>query len=195
MTRGLRPPLAPVADDHLVILAERLWQAFDDIRMHEPKTRASGDEREVNALMQARLLSLIDENALWGVLVRWVGCGTGMFPSRRSQDSRRRKVEDASAILHRRCFPYVKAEYVWSNCESFMIVKIRNESSFDTMIKGNLSKDMKLHPRRYLVEARPVPVGPGSSDLACTRHRRNFVFVNQRPPNRRGTISIWHLWL
>ena len=58
LTRGVRLPLAPIAHEHLEILAELLRQAFDDVRAHEPATVATGEEPEVTALMQARLNSL-----------------------------------------------------------------------------------------------------------------------------------------
>ena len=77
LTRGVQLPLAPIADDHLKILAERLRQAFDDVRQHAPTTVATGEEPEVTALMQARLNRLIHEDSLWGQLVLSVGAGNG----------------------------------------------------------------------------------------------------------------------
>ena len=65
LTRGVRLPLAPIADEHLEILAEGLGRAFDDIRAHAPATVAMGEEPEVTALMQARLIRLIYEDTLW----------------------------------------------------------------------------------------------------------------------------------
>ena len=76
LTRGLRLPLEPIANDHLEVLAERLRQAFDDVRVRAPSTVATGDESEVTALMQARLNRMIEEDSLWRQLVLWVGRGT-----------------------------------------------------------------------------------------------------------------------
>ena len=40
---------------------------------------------------------------------------------------------------------------------------------------------------------RPVAVGAGSSNLAYTRHGRDFVYGNQPVPNTPGPTSVWHL--
>ena len=220
LTRGVRLPLAPIAHEHLEVLAEGLQLAFDDIRAHAPATVATGEEPEVTALMQARLNRLIDENSLWRQLVLWVGRGTESISF---DGSHLEKRPDLSIILSgsERRFPlvaeakildaaasktaalycekgirrFVEGEYAWGNREAFMIGYVRDGSSINTTLKAFLSKAWNLHPRRYLVEALPVPVGSGSSDLAYTRHGRNFVYGSQPPPNSPGPISVWHLWL
>ena len=90
---------------------------------------------------------------------------------------------------------FVEGEYAWGNREAFMIGYVRDGSSIDMTLTPALLKAMDLHPGRYLVEALPVPVGSGSSDLAYTRHGRDFVYDSQPPPNNPGPISVWHLWL
>ena len=220
LTRGVRLPLAPIADEHLEILAEGLRQAFDDIRVHAPATVASGEEPEVTALMQARLNRLIHEDSLWRQLVLCVGRGTESISF---DGSHLEKRPDLSIMLSgaERRFPlvaeakildavasktaalyckkgirhFVEGEYAWGNREAFMIGYVRDGSSINTTLTAVLSKGAVLHPRRYLVEALPVPVRSGSSDLAYTRHGRDFVYGSQRPPNSPGPISLWHLWL
>ena len=220
LTRGVRLPLAPIAHEHLEVLAEGLQLAFDDIRAHAPATVATGEEPEVTALMQARLNRLIDENSLWRQLVLWVGRGTESISF---DGSHLEKRPDLSIILSgsERRFPlvaeakildaaasktaalycekgirrFVEGEYAWGNREAFMIGYVRDGSSINTTLKAFLSKARNLHPHRYLVEELPVPVGSGSSDLAYTRHRRGFVYGSQRKPNSPRPISVWHLWL
>ena len=218
LTRGVRLPVAAIAEEHLEILAEGLRQAFNDIRMHATLTK--GEESEVTALLQARLNSLIHEDSFWGQLVLCVVRGTESISF---DGSHLEKRPDLSLFLSNaeRRFPlvaeakilddtasktvglyckngirrFVEGEYAWGNCEAFMIGYVRDGSSINTTLKTFLSKAMKLHPDRYLVKALPVPVGSGSSDLAYTRHGRDFVYGSQRPPNRPGPISVWHLWL
>ena len=220
LTRGVRLPLTPIAADHLEVLAEGLRQAFDDVRVDEPATVAVGEEPEVTALMQARLNRLIDENSLWGQLVLWVGRGSESISF---DGSRLETRPDLSVVLSgaTRRFPliaeakildaaasktvklycengirrFVEGKYAWGNCEAFMIGYVRDGSSINTTLRAFLSTAMNSRPDRYLVEALPVPVGSGSSDLAYTRHGRDFVYGNQRPPNCPGPISVWHLWL
>jgi hypothetical protein len=220
LTRGLRLPLAAITDDHLEILAERLQQAFNDLRMHGPPAVATGTEPEVTALMQARLNSLINEDPLWGQLVLYVGRGVESVSFDGAHVEKR---PDLSIVLsgRERRFPlvaeakivdaatsrttelyceqgirrFVEGEYAWGSREAFMIGYVRDGSSIDKALKTLLSKAMEVHPDRYLVEALPVPVGPDSSDVAYTRHRRDFVYGRQPPPNSPGPISVWHLWL
>ena len=131
LTRGLRLPLEPIANDHLELLAERLQQAFDHIRVHEPTTVAMGQEREVTALMYARLNRMIEEDPLWRQLVMWVGRGSEKHQLRRvspressgpvdcsvrgkpalplgrgGEDSRHRGVENGSVVLQERNSPF-----------------------------------------------------------------------------------------
>ena len=218
LTRGVRLPLPPIAHEHLEILAEGLWQAFDYLRVHAPDTVATGEEPEVTALMHARLNKLQDP--LWRQLVLCVGRGAECISF---DGSHLEKRPDLTVFLSRsdRSFPlvaeakildaaasktvalyckngirrFVEGEYAWGNREAFMIGYVRDGSSIDTTLKDYLSRAMELHPDRYLVEALPVPVESDSSDLAYTRHGRDFVYGSQRPPNSPGPISVWHLWL
>ena len=220
LTRGLRLPLAAIADDHLEILAERMRQAFDEVRADYPNTVARGEEPEVTTLMQNRLNRLINKDPLWGQLVCYIGRGTesisfdGSHLEKRpdlsivlSGGERRfplvaeAKIVDAAASKTARLYcengirRFVEGEYAWGNREAFMIGYVRDGSSIDRTLKAFLSKAMEVHPDRYLVEALPVPVGPDSSDVAYTRHLRDFVYGRQPPPNSPGPISVWHLWL
>ena len=59
-----------------------------------------------------------------------------------------------------------------------------------------LSRAVEQTPPGYLVEDLPVASGSGGSDLAQSRHGRNFVYVgSSSPPQLPGPISVWHLWL
>lgn len=220
LTRGLRLPLEPISDDHLQILAEGLRQAFDHVRVHAPSKVCTGEEPEVTALMHARLNGMLHEDSLWRQLVLWVGRGAentsfdGSHLEKRpdlsivlSGTDRRfpliaeAKVLDAAASKTTRLYcekgirRFVQGEYAWGNREAFMIGYVRDGSSIDPTLSTFLSKAAVSDPDRYLVEALPVPVGAGTSDLAYTRHGRSFVYGSQGPPNRPGTISLWHLWL
>ena len=212
LTRGVRLPLAPIAKDHLEILAEGLREAFDDIRTNEPATVASGEEPEVTALMQARLNRLIQEDSLWRQLVLWVGRGTESISFDGSHLEKRPDLSIVLSGVDRR-FPlvaeakildttpsrtirrFVEGEYAWANREAFMVAYVRDGSLINSVLKPFLSRALNMNPPSYLVEVLPVSVGSGFSDLAYTRHGRQFAYDNQRSPNDPGSISIWHLWL
>ena len=220
LTRGLRLPLPAIADDHLEILAEGLRKAFGDLRTRKAEAIVTGTEPEVTALMEARLNRLIREDPLWGQLVLCVGRG---MESISFDGSHLEKRPDLSIVLSGRdqCFRlvaeakildaatsrtaemycekgirrFVEGEYAWGNREAFMIGYVRDGSSILATLKACLSKAMESHPDRYLVQVLPVPVRSDSSDLAYTRHRRDFVYGGQQPPNHPGPIALWHLWL
>ena len=220
LTRGLRLPLEPIAHDHLEVLAECLRQAFNDVRVRAPSKVATGEEREVTALMEARLNRMIDEDSLWRQLVHCVvrgkesisfdGAHIEMRPdlliflsgaNRRFPLVAEAKILDAATSKTVALYcengirRFVQGEYAWGNREAFMIGYVRDGASIDPTLEAFLSKAENLDPERYLVEALPVPVGSGPSDLAYTRHGRKFVYGSQPPPNRPGPISLWHLWL
>ena len=218
LTRGVRLPLAAIANEHMEVLADGLRQAFEDVRLHAAATVAEGEEAEVTGLMQARLNRLIGEDGLWGQLVVSVGRGTESISFDGSHIEKR---PDLSIVLsgRERRFPlvaeakildaaasktvaqyckdgirrFVDGEYAWGGREAFMVGYVRDGSSIDATLGGFLAKGS--HSRRYRVEMPPVAVAAGSSDLAYTRHGRDFVYGSQPAPNGPGPISVWHLWL
>ena len=218
LTRGVRLPLVAITDEHMEVLADGLRQAFKDVRPGAAATVAEGEETEVTGLMQARLNRLIGEDSLWGQLVLYVGRGTETMSI---DGSHLEKRPDLSIVLsgRERRFPlvaeakildaaasktvaqycrdgirrFVEGEYAWGGREAFMIGYVRDGSSIDTTLGGFLARDS--HRQRYRVEALPVAVGAGASDLAYTRHGRDFVYGDQPVPNTPGPISVWHLWL
>jgi len=221
LTRGLQLPLSEIDIDHLKVIAERLLQAFSQVRVQSPVTVASGGETEVTTLMESRLLRMIEEDSFWRQLVRCVARGK---ESLSFDGSHLEKRPDLSIYLSNRTlrFPliveakimdapsgrtealycndglrrFVNGEYAWANREAFMIAYIRDGSTIDMKLKSFLSNAIQHLPQTYLVEELPIPAGDDKCDLAYSRHGRSFVYTNQTPPtDRPGPITIWHLWL
>ena len=221
LTRGLQLPLPDIAGDHLEIIAGVLHRAFSEIRLEAPVTVDSGNEAEVTALMEARLNRLIDQDLFWGQLALCVARGKETLSV---DGSHLEKRPDLSIYLSNRTrgFPlvaeakvldaatskteaiycndglrrFVDGEYAWANREAFMIGYIRDGSSIGSTLTPFLSSAMDLDPPGYLVEQLPVPVGSGCSDVAYSRHGRDFTYGAQLPPgNDPGSISVWHLWV
>ena len=220
LTRGIRLPLPAIEDVHLRILAEGLQEAFDDLCVRQPDTMTKGDEPEVTALLQVRLNRLIDENLLWGQLVRCVVRGgetisfdgshlekrpdLSIYLSNRTQHFPHvveakildgGKTRTVAAYCDRGLLRFVEGEYAWANREAFMLAYVRDGSSIDARLKPWLVQAMTVNPPTYLVEELPVRVDSGNLDLAHTRHGRDFVYSCQTPPNSPGPILVWHLWL
>lgn len=221
LTRGFQLPLPAIEADHLTIIAEHLFRAFNEVRAQSPGTVTSGVEAEVTALMEARLNTLIEEDILWSQLVLCVARGKESLSFNGSHLEKR---PDLSIYLSNRArsFPliaeakildsasartealycdyglrrFVEGEYAWANREAFMIAYVRDGSTIDTTLKPFLAGAMTRIPCDYLVEELPTRAGNDSSDLAHSRHGRVFVYTNQKPPtDQPGPIVIWHLWL
>lgn len=221
LTRGLQLPLPEIDIDHLNVIAERLLQAFIQVRVQSPVTVASGGETEVTTLMESQLLRMIEEDSFWRQLVRCVARGK---ESLSFDGSHLEKRPDLSIYLSDRSlrFPliveakildaasgrtearycddglrrFINGEYAWANREAFMIAYVRDGSCINLRLKPFLSAAMMRVPLDYKVKALPTRAVAGSSDLACSRHGRSFVYTGQTPStNQPGPITIWHLWL
>jgi hypothetical protein len=221
LTRGLQLPLAKIGSDHLNIIAERLLQAFNEVRVQSPTTVASGSETEVTTLMESRLLMMIEQDNFWRQLVLCVGRGK---ESLSFDGSHLEKRPDLSIYLSNRTlrFPliveakvldlasgrtetlycddglrrFIDGEYAWGNREAFMIAYVRDGSSINKTLKPFLSAAMTRVPPGYMVKELPNRIGNSAADLARSQHGRTFVYPNQpSPTNQPGTITIWHLWL
>lgn len=221
LTRGLQLPLPELSIVHLGIIAEGLQRAFDEVRAHAAATVASGSEAEVTALMEAQLNGMIEQDPLWQQLVLCVARGK---ESLSFDGSHLEKRPDLSIYLsnRHRSFPliaeakivdattsktealycdkglrrFVDGEYAWANREAFMLAYVRDGSSISSKLMPYLSRAVEQTPPGYLVEDLPVASGSGGSDLAQSRHGRNFVYVgSSSPPQLPGSISVWHLWL
>lgn len=221
LTRGLELPLQGIEEAHIEIIAERLFLAFNDIRAQSPATVGSEREPEVNALMESRLLRLIDEDFFWGQLVRCVGRGkeslsfdgthleerpdlqiwlsnrTHRFPlvvEAKILDSQGRQT--VALYCDDGIQRFVDGRYAWGSREAFMIAYVRDGSSIDRTLKPYLSRALSRVPPGYLVEQLPSRTGNGPSNLAYSRHGRTFVYIHQSPTGHQpGPITVWHLWL
>ncbi|MSP00880.1 MAG: hypothetical protein EXR07_07510 [Acetobacteraceae bacterium] len=59
LTKGVRLPLPAIEPEHLDVILETLQAAFHDVAADHKVTLRSGDEAEINALMDARLNALL----------------------------------------------------------------------------------------------------------------------------------------
>ena len=221
LTRGLRLPLSAIDTVHLEIIAEGLSRAFNDIRTDNPLTVASGSEAEVTALMETRLNTLIEQDFFWGQLVGFVARGKesvsfdGSHIEKRPDlsiylSSRTRnfplvveaKILDSAAAKSEALYcekglcRFLDGEYAWANQEAFMVAYVRDGSSIIGKLTPFLSNATTQVPPRYSVEVLPASSGGSASNLAWSRHGRNFVYKHQAPPaHLPGSITVWHLWL
>jgi hypothetical protein len=218
LTRGLILPLPPIADEVMLVLAESLIRAFEDLRMSAPATLAAGSEPEVTALLQARLNRMIDDDALWRTLVLYVGRGVDSVSF---DGSHIEKKPDLSISLSDRSarFPlaveaklidgpkgktetlycskgvkrFLDGEYGWGGREAFMLAYVRDGSTIAAKLAPLLA--LPINASAYALEAAPDGLGL-TCDGARTRHGRGFIYTHvSAPANTPGPIALWHLWL
>ena len=220
LTQGLDLPLPTVKESHLIIIAESLARAFEDVRRRYPETVMSGTEAEVTALLQSRLMGLLEEDLFWGQLVLSVSRGSeslsfdGSHLEKRpdlslalSNRDRFALVIEAKIIDHDQAKTvrlyaengirrFVEGEYAWGRREAVMLAYVRDASSIDMTLTPFLSEDMGKEQKEYLTETLPVAIGEIPPQVAYSRHQRSFTYVNRDPPaHLPGPISVWHLWL
>jgi hypothetical protein len=219
LTRGQNLPLEPIRDFHLVFIAEALTRAWEDLLSKWPGTLLSGGETEINALIETRLNTLLDEDELWSQLVRCVARGKETV----SYDgSPLEKQPDLSIYLTYRTpsFPlvvecklidaasgkkielycnlglarFLRGEYAWAVREAFMLGYVRDGSTIFSCLEPFLAENKATEPDPYQTEALPTPMaGYRSAELARSRHNRAFRYIGN-PQNQPGTIAVWHLW-
>jgi hypothetical protein len=218
LTCGQRLPLAPLHEIHLMFIAEVLTRAWEDLLSRRRATLLSGEEIEVNALMETRLIALLDEDERWSQLVRCVARGKETL----SYDgSSLEKQPDLSIYLTNRSpsFPlvvecklidapsrkrialycndgltrFVRGDYAWAVRESFMLAYVRDGSTISSCLVPFLAQGRAKQPDIYRTETLPELTGNAAMALAHSSHNRDFRYIG-RQQNSPGAISVWHLW-
>ena len=220
LTRGADLPLAPISEDKLIILAECLCQAFNDIRKSHAYVVGNGSETEVSILMQARLNTLHQDNRLWAHLVSHVGRGNEYCSYDGSHIEKRPDLSIILTNLDRR-FPlvveakilnvadsksvslycnkgikrFVQGEYAWGNQEAFMIGYVRDGSTIGMTLIPFLLEHSNRLSLNHLVQNQTILPISSTCDIEKTIHERKFTYGNRQPPHEPGPITLWHLWL
>ncbi|MFS4439518.1 hypothetical protein ACMA5I_15020 [Paracoccaceae bacterium GXU_MW_L88] len=221
LTRGIKLPLAALHEEHLSLIAEVVAQAWDDLSRTQLGTLAVGSEAEINALLEARLSHLIDENPLWEQLVRSVVRGKETISFNGAKLENR---PDLSIFLSGRspAFPlavecklidasngksgtlycknglcrFLAGEYAWTGRDAFMLAYVRDQSTFESCLLPILAAGRTTNPDPFAVRDWPVARRHKELDLTTTKHDRAFRYLNRATPaDEPGPIAIWHLWL
>jgi hypothetical protein len=219
LTRGQHIPLEPIHDFHLIFIAEVLTRAWEDLLSKWPETLLLGGETEINALIECRLNTLLDEDKLWSQLVRCVARGKETISYDGSYLEKR---PDLSIYLTYRTpsFPlvvecklidepsgkrielycsqglarFLRGEYAWAVREAFMLGYVRDGSTIFSCLEPFLAQSRASEPDPYQTEALPTSMtSHRPTELARSRHNRGFRYI-RTPQNEPGTIAVWHLW-
>ena len=221
LTRGIELPLTALHEEHLALIADVISLAWNELTLSQARTLATGSEAEINALLEARLSRLLDEDPLWAQLVRSVARGkeTVSFDGAHLE-----KRPDLSIFLAGRsptiplvvecklidapdgksCTLYCNSglrrfltgEYGWSGRDGFILAYVRDQSTIESCLVPFLSAGRTAKPDPFAVRDWPVEGRHAVHDLAATRHDRSFRYPNRvTPADAPGPIAIWHLWL
>lgn len=221
LTRGIELPLAALHEEHLSLIADIVALAWDDLARIQAGLLAAGSEAEINALLEARLSRLLDENPLWEQLVRSVARGKETVSFNGAHLEKR---PDLSIFLSGRspAFPlvvecklinapdgksgklycsnglrrFLTGEYGWSGRDGFMLAYVRDQSTIKSCLLPLLAVGRTAKPDPFAVKDWPVESGHAVLDLVATKHGRAFRYLNRAAPtDEPGPITIWHLWL
>jgi len=219
LTSGLTLPLPPVQQLVMLVIAETLARAWNDLLARHAKTLRTGDEAEVSALLITRLNALRDEEPCWEILANGVSRGEESinFDGRHLE-----KRPDLSIHLTRRNFSFplvaecklidkagkktaklyctdgltrfVHGDYAWATREAFMLAYVRDGSDIEDCLAPYLSDSQHKSPDPCRTESLPTRPNPAQANLACSRHSRCFPYIHQEAASP-GPIDLWHLWL
>jgi hypothetical protein len=216
LTRGLDLPLAAIDDVYMHIIAEGVAEAFNDVRATSATTVATKEEAEVTALLEARLNRMIEEDKVWGQLVRSVARGKeslsfdGAHLEKRPDLSihlsartlrfplvAEAKIIDAAKGEKLYCSQglrrFLNGEYGWGGREAFMIAYVRDQATIASRLSPYLAQPAQA--TSYAVQEAPAPL-TCACDAARSKHGRSFLYSHTAPPaNDPGAIALWHLWV
>lgn len=213
LTRGVQLPLPTIQRRHVIVIAEVLKQAWQDLLKTQKQIMTEEEEKEINALMESRLNKIRIERRDWSTLVSGVSRGKESISFDGSSLEKR---PDLSIHLTRGYFPlplivecklidtmtgkkvdlycdnglarFIDGEYAWYAQEAFMIAYVRDNSSIETCLVPHLEKNQKKLPDPFLTAQLPKPVSSSVKDFSRSFHSRRF-------PENPGPIVIWHLWI
>lgn len=210
----------PLHRAHLQVIVQMLSAAWADLRRRHPHILRQEQEAAINALMETRLLALLDEDPLWAQLVNAVARGreTVSFDGTHLE-----KRPDLSLFLTCRniAFPmtieckiidqandrsgrlycdnglrrFLTGEYAWAVREALMVAYVRDNSTIASALAPLLAASAS-GAAPYAAEGSISTIGTPPLDLAKSEHRRDFRYPLRQPPgDQPGAIAVWHLWL
>lgn len=220
ITRGETLPLPPLAETHLTIIMDLILQAWGDIAASHAATLATGTEAEINALMEARLNTLLREDEPWSQLVF---CAARGKESLSYDGTHLEKRPDISLFLTRGnpSFPltveckilegesgksvnlycgnglarYLSGEYGWSAVDGLMIAYVRDGSTTPATLRPFLEQTYSFIDDPYATAELPEPMDHFGTDASTSVHNRQFNYVDAVGGHAPGPISILHIWL
>lgn len=220
LTMGAQLPLQPVQQAHLGVILETISTAWQELKATGAAALLTGDEAEVNALLDPRLNHYCVTKPLWKDLVHSVQRGR---ESMSYNGSKLEKRPDLSFIyLHgNRNLPmvveckiidqpnnksisdyckngiarFVCGDYAWANSEAIMIAYVRDGTTVPSKLVPHLSKHAKFMPDPFETLSHPFARTDLHPTIYQSEHQRCFCYLSVVSGDLPGPISLYHLWL
>jgi hypothetical protein len=220
LTRAIELPLPPLHQTHLRAIVETLCVAWADLLEHRPQALLQQDEAEINALMETRLLALLEEDPVWPLMVRAIARGRETVSFDGTHLEKRPDLSvfltwtkarfplvieckiidegnDKTAELYckKGVLRFLNGEYAWANREAIMIGYVRDNSTIASTLAPMFASS-SCGRASYAAEGPMSAMSPPPPDCATSSHARNFRYPLRQPPHDEpGAIALWHLWL
>jgi hypothetical protein len=220
LTRGAHLPLDPVRSEHLSVILETITCAWQELQAGGAVALLTGEEAEVNALLDPRLNHYCRSQPLWKDLVHSVQRGR---ESMSYDGSKLEKRPDLSFVfLHgNRNFPmvveckiidhpnnknvsdyckngiarFVCGDYAWASREAVMLAYVRDGTTVPSKLAPHLANKAKLVPDPFQTTSHPATRTDLHPTVRHSEHQRSFNYPSVVNGNAPGPISLFHLWL
>ncbi len=220
LTRGARLPLASLENEHLSIILETITSAWQQLHTSGAAALSSGNEAEVNALLEPRLNHCCQSQPLWKDLVHSVQRGR---ESMSFDGGKLEKRPDLSFIFLRgnRNLPmvveckiidhpnqksvgdyckngiarFVCGDYAWASREAVMLAYVRDGATVPSKLSPHLASKAKLVPDPFQTTSHPAPRADLHPAVHHSEHHRSFSYLSVVNGAAPGPISLFHLWL
>jgi hypothetical protein len=221
LTRGIELPLPALHQEHFRFIVEKLSSSWAELVRRRSPALLEKDESEINALLETRLLALLDEDPLWAQMVRVIvrGRETLSFDGTHLE-----KRPDLSLFLTRppAAFPFtieckivdrangktatlycdngvsrfLSGEYAWATREALMIAYVRDDSTIASTLAPLFAPRGAGAATPYAIQEPLSAIDIDSLDVSRSSHGRGFRYPLRQPPrDHPGAIVLWHLWL
>jgi hypothetical protein len=219
LSRGVDLPFDRLAEEHRIVIAELLLRAWADLSVTQGAILREGSEAEINALMEARLNTLVTEDEAWSQLVQCAARGKewlnydGAHLEKRPDLSLYLTWGHPSFPLTVECklldaetgktvslycgnglLRFVRGEYAWGHRDALMLGYVRDGVMTQADLRPLL--EATLGPADpYATTALPTSMPSIPADAASSEHERDFEYVGGTAGDEPGPIAILHLWL
>lgn len=219
LTVGLQLPLPPIPPYVIDLVLASIADVWEGLRVKYPKVLASGDESEINALLDTHLNELIGRSTVpLCMYVSSVDRGKetisfdGKHIEMRSDLSFRMTQVDPRFRLTAECkivdknshkpvglyrengiSRFLNGRYAWGCQEAIMLAYVR----CDTTLKQGLLDEFAGQPTMHCISQSVVPhlgLKPDHA-LGTSAHKRKFKYIHGPKGGLPGSIALWHLWL